>query len=133
MEKNQAFKTVRAAFPFKNEEKEEGTEEVKKETKEPQEVHLKLRLLLSAKQMIIENYPLPLGRTVSRLVTIFGFINNSFVIFDSLLHRAAPKCNLCTSDAFVNLVEVLGNSLGGFSLFRHLLTGFFFGYKFKAC
>ncbi len=74
MEKNQAFKTVRAAFPFKNEEKGEGKEGEKEEEKEegkeekkeePQEVHLKLRLLLSAKQMIIENYPLPLGRTVS--------------------------------------------------------------------
>jgi hypothetical protein len=81
MEKNQAFKTVRAAFPFKNEEKGEGKEGEKEEGKEekkeePQEVHLKLRLLLSAKQMIIENYPLPLGRTVSRFVTIFGLINN---------------------------------------------------------
>jgi len=61
LEKNQAFKTVRAAFPFKDE-KNEGEEE---EVKEPEEVPLKLRLLLSAKQMIIENYPLPLGRTVS--------------------------------------------------------------------
>jgi hypothetical protein len=94
MEKNQAFKTVRAAFPFKNEEKEEGKEGEKGEGKEgekeegkeekkeePQEVHLKLRLLLSAKQMIIENYPLPLGMTVSWFVSIFGIINNSFVIY----------------------------------------------------
>ncbi len=84
MEKNQAFKTVRAAFPFKSDDKGEEKEEEKVEGKEekkeePQEVHLKLRLLLSAKQMIIENYPLPLGRTVSRFVTIFGLFNNSFV------------------------------------------------------
>jgi len=88
MEKNQAFKTVRAAFPFKNEEKGEGKEGEKEEGKEekkeePQEVHLKLRLLLSAKQMIIENYPLPLGRIVGLFVTVFGLSNsnNSFVIY----------------------------------------------------
>jgi hypothetical protein len=52
LEKNQAFKTVRAAFPVKQE------EDIKNE-----EVHLKLRLLLNAKQMILENYPLPLGKS----------------------------------------------------------------------
>ena len=52
LEKNQAFKTVKAAFPVKKEE-EDGKRV---------EVHLKLRLLLNARQMILENYPLPLGR-----------------------------------------------------------------------
>jgi hypothetical protein len=56
LEKNQAFKTVRAAFPVKS---EEEIQELQSE-----EVHLKLRLLLNAKQMILENYPLPLGKSL---------------------------------------------------------------------
>jgi hypothetical protein len=54
LEKNQAFKTVRAAFPVKS---EEEIQELQSE-----EVHLKL--LLNAKQMILENYPLPLGKSL---------------------------------------------------------------------
>jgi hypothetical protein len=64
MEKSQAFKTVKAAFPVKA-----NTEE-----KAEEEVHLKLRLLLSAKQMILENYPLPLGRPNSRNLSRQNFV-----------------------------------------------------------
>jgi hypothetical protein len=69
MEKNQAFKTVKAAFPIKANTKKDEVKEVKEE-----EVHLKLRLLLSAKQMILENYPLPLGRPNSKNLSHQNFV-----------------------------------------------------------
>ena len=110
-ENNEAFKAIRAMFPIKTDAKS------KKKF-----ATTKLKLLLSAQQMVVENYPLPLSGKLGDKYQEFQFTKSEYaeVCDDSPLYSV--DCEMCLTDAgheltrhksiFCNIMEGGGNSTG---------------------
>eukprot|EP00090_Calanus_glacialis_P004236 TRINITY_DN13135_c0_g1_i1.p1 TRINITY_DN13135_c0_g1~~TRINITY_DN13135_c0_g1_i1.p1 ORF type:complete len:630 (-),score=236.77 TRINITY_DN13135_c0_g1_i1:28-1917(-) len=90
LEKDEAFKAFRSIFPVKQVDKE------KVKTKSPD--NFKLKLLLSATQMVTENYPLPLSGTLADKYKNYKLTKDSYeeVTPDSPLYSV--DCEMCLTE-----------------------------------
>ena len=89
-EKNEAFKAFRSIFPIRR--------ETKKKKGQSECESLKLQLLLSATQMVTDNYPLPLTGKLGDKYQDYKFTKTEYkeVSEDSPLYSL--DCEMCLTD-----------------------------------
>jgi len=100
MEKGEAFKAFRSIFPITvNETKMSKEEKSEKEC-------LKLRLLLSATQMVTENYPLPLAGSMQERYTDFKPTSDKYVEVSATSPLFSVDCEMCLTDEGSELTRI---------------------------
>merc|ERR1719412_1068387 len=100
MEKGEAFKAFRSIFPITvNETK------VSKEEKSEKEC-LKLRLLLSASQMVTENYPLPLSGSMEERYRDFKPTSKQYLEVSPSSPMFSVDCEMCLTDEGNELTRI---------------------------
>ena len=100
MEKGEAFKALRSIFPIAvNETKVSKEERSEKEC-------LKLRLLLSATQMVTENYPLPLAGSMQERYANFKPTSDKYVEVSSTSPLFSVDCEMCLTDEGSELTRI---------------------------
>jgi len=101
MEKGEAFKAFRSIFPITVNETKKASKEEKLEKE-----CLKLRLLLSATQMVTENYPLPLAGSMQERYTNFKPTSDQYIEVSSTSPLFSVDCEMCLTDEGSELTRI---------------------------
>merc|ERR1719158_1411365 len=99
MEKGEAFKAFRSIFPIAVKNETKVSEKLEKEC-------LKLRLLLSATQMVTENYPLPLAGSMQERYTDFKPTSEKYVEVSATSPLFSVDCEMCLTDEGSELTRI---------------------------
>jgi len=100
MEKGEAFKAFRSIFPVSV--SESKTKDVSSSEKEC----LKLRLLLSATQMVTENYPLPLAGSMEERYRDFKPTSKQYLEVSPSSPMFSVDCEMCLTDEGSELTRI---------------------------
>jgi RNA exonuclease 1 len=108
LEKGEAFKAFRSIFPVTVPEKREV------DTIDSKSDSLKLRLLLSASQMVTENYPLPLTGAMADRYKHYKLTNSAYKEVSASSPVFSVDCEMCLTDSGSELTRicVVDSSLG---------------------
>ena len=99
MEKGEAFKAFRSIFPI-------SVSETKPKEDSSEKESLKLRLLLSATQMVTENYPLPLAGSLQERYRDFKPTSDQYIEVSPTSPLFSVDCEMCLTDMGSELTRI---------------------------